>query len=470
MFESSLTLLPGNVFTETIEYDVHLSMAALETRQSHGGKFREGEAQVILQTDQGEFVVCTLIFGSVLQQNLNMKIMAGEKVTLYSEGKGTIHLTGHATLGTSMKLDGNKNVVLSSTTDNVSSKVNDIEDTIQSTESDIGGEDCWQAVCNSDVIIKEEPPDSDQELLQENLLTPSASEHSHNGEICEAETSQDTLTLTVQERSKEEAKGKNAKEISPIRCNKCGNTFKSKHSLKRHMASHRNERPHKCTTCGKAFKSSSTLQVHLRTHTGEKPYECQTCHKAFTDLGTCRRHEKIHSGKTPFRCEYCSKGFPENAPLMRHVRIHTGEKPFPCTSCPKRFSDKGQLKRHQRSHLKGSARAVYNGQCDVCGKVLQDASSLKRHRLLHTDLKPYDCTICSKAFNDQSTLRQHYRMHDQPNKQEKHFACISCPAKLKTIEEWNQHSRTCTSVEDNETISLEIVNVALNPVIKEEHT
>lgn len=60
-----------------------------------GGKFREGEAQVILQTDQSEFVVCTLIFGSVLQQNLNMKIMAGEKVTLYSEGKGEKKVTDY---------------------------------------------------------------------------------------------------------------------------------------------------------------------------------------------------------------------------------------------------------------------------------------------------------------------------------------------------------------------------------------
>lgn len=171
-----VALSPGRSFSCTIEYDVHLSMAALETRKGHvTGKLQE-QSQVILQTDQGQFVVCTLASGSLPQQNLNMKLTAGESVTIFSEGKATIHLTGNAILENSVKADGDEGTAaLAAENNNVSSK-----DEAKEPGSDIAsdGEDCWKAVCNSvtDVVVKEEPMDSDGDWVlpdEENgRLTP----------------------------------------------------------------------------------------------------------------------------------------------------------------------------------------------------------------------------------------------------------------------------------------------------------
>ena len=71
----------------------------------------------------------------------------------------------------------------------------------------------------------------------------------------------------------------------------CGETLRTKFSLKRHLKKHvpasGKRLPFVCPYqgCGKRFPESSTLKRHVRIHTGEKPYECRfkDCGKTFAD-------------------------------------------------------------------------------------------------------------------------------------------------------------------------------------------
>jgi hypothetical protein len=97
----------------------------------------------------------------------------------------------------------------------------------------------------------------------------------------------------------------------------CGDTFKTRFSLKRHLKKHSGEKPFACSfaACAKRFAEKSTLKRHVRIHTGEKPYKCSVtgCGKYFADRTNVKRHEMIHSGMRP----YCRPTRTSHSPLRR---------------------------------------------------------------------------------------------------------------------------------------------------------
>jgi uncharacterized Zn-finger protein len=78
----------------------------------------------------------------------------------------------------------------------------------------------------------------------------------------------------------------------------CGDSFKTKFSLKRHTKRHTGEKPHQCSFpgCGKNFSEKSSLKRHLLIHSGRKPFKCSAmgCGRAFADPTNARRHELTH--------------------------------------------------------------------------------------------------------------------------------------------------------------------------------
>lgn len=72
--------------------------------------------------------------------------------------------------------------------------------------------------------------------------------------------------------------------------------------LEKHIATHRNEKPHRCPEpgCDKAFKTAELLKQHSRCHTVERNYKCSrplcASHEAFKSLAELKLHEKrIHT-------------------------------------------------------------------------------------------------------------------------------------------------------------------------------
>jgi len=109
----------------------------------------------------------------------------------------------------------------------------------------------------------------------------------------------------------------------------CGETLKTRFSLKRHMKKHTGEKPHGCPfpNCTKRFPESSTLKRHIRIHTGEKPFKCRYpgCPKAFADATNVKRHELTHTGEKPYKCpsETCDRSFSRGSSLKQHmIGIH----------------------------------------------------------------------------------------------------------------------------------------------------
>ena len=85
-------------------------------------------------------------------------------------------------------------------------------------------------------------------------------------------------------------------QAKPFRCDHagCNKRFSTKFSLRRHAATHLDERPFSCEYCGKSFVLRQYLKEHIYTHTGEKPFVCRICGKSFRQAGKLSIHRKLH--------------------------------------------------------------------------------------------------------------------------------------------------------------------------------
>ncbi|XP_022108131.1 uncharacterized protein LOC110988680 isoform X5 [Acanthaster planci] len=101
-----LTIEPGKRYTQTVEESFHVSMVALDTRDVATTDREQAKlTQLMVQHERAEFLVCTLCYGTVFQQPLDLNFTEGEEVTFFSEGRGTLHLTGYLVKDEPMSLD-----------------------------------------------------------------------------------------------------------------------------------------------------------------------------------------------------------------------------------------------------------------------------------------------------------------------------------------------------------------------------
>ncbi|XP_067667280.1 46 kDa FK506-binding nuclear protein-like [Haliotis asinina] len=89
-----VTLDGGKRYTQTVERSFHISMAALESG-TDAPKTKEKHVSVMIQHEKAEFVMCTLEFGRLYQQPLDLNFTEGEEVTFFLNGTGIVHLTGY---------------------------------------------------------------------------------------------------------------------------------------------------------------------------------------------------------------------------------------------------------------------------------------------------------------------------------------------------------------------------------------
>lgn len=136
----------------------------------------------------------------------------------------------------------------------------------------------------------------------------------------------------------------------------CKNSFACfscyKFSVQSNLSASKNKNMQKillrcCTVCDLSFSSSRSLRRHLYTHKGERPYACDLCTKSYTELDRLSEHKKkIHQGIRTHFCKVCGRGFFLKSEYKLHLRTHTGENPFACDQCEKSFARADGLTKH----------------------------------------------------------------------------------------------------------------------------
>ncbi|KAG8557462.1 hypothetical protein GDO81_016640 [Engystomops pustulosus] len=253
-----------------------------------------------------------------------------------------------------------------------------------------------------------------------------------------------------------------------FQCTMCGDSFRTKGSLIRHIRRHTDERPYSCSKCGKSFRESGALSRHMRSltpcteklshvlgssvvvkrdanssvlvstdvtsHLGTDEIDGSPVIQLVTDDKGNLLHE-IHvqvravAFKTgidgimnkeieSFKCAQCGAVCKSSSSLKVHLKGHEGCKLFSCDQCGREFLKAHLLKKHLESH--GNVRKY---KCGECGKMYKTIAHVKGHMRVHSEDRPYPCPKCGKRYKTKNAQQVHLRTHME----EKPYVCQYCP-------------------------------------------
>ncbi|XP_073844922.1 uncharacterized protein isoform X2 [Musca autumnalis] len=171
------------------------------------------------------------------------------------------------------------------------------------------------------------------------------------------------------------ALNKDQKSSALYKCEVCDMKYPSlyllRHHVKRHMA-----RTFRCFCCPKSYLSKLDLDTHQRTHTNERPHQCDKCPNSFRYAHHLKRHKDIiHFGKR-YMCPEanCNRQFTTMEQLKVHKWSHCGIVPVKCKECGQQFKKKLFLRNHcSKIHNKAlTDDEEFNGNDLTCKSPQED--------------------------------------------------------------------------------------------------
>ncbi|XP_067933615.1 zinc finger protein OZF-like [Watersipora subatra] len=209
----------------------------------------------------------------------------------------------------------------------------------------------------------------------------------------------------------------------PFSCEKCGSSFTRKDKLKEHMRKHEESnivgsgqrrssktKISKCRKCDFETENKQEFKEHRKTHPSKTLYKCEDCDKEFHCPSHLEQHSIKHRNEKPYMCDMCGVSFSREPNLARHIRSHTSPAPYNCKFCNKPYHRNNELIVHERTHT-GEKPYI----CEICGNGYASSKYLKRHLFTHTGLKPFKCDLCERAFARPENMRAHRKLHEKPS-------------------------------------------------------
>ncbi|XP_076448416.1 uncharacterized protein LOC143285092 [Babylonia areolata] len=212
--------------------------------------------------------------------------------------------------------------------------------------------------------------------------SPDLQVHEENGDV---QSDSANETIDVESSSPHSSPGSEKNDIQSVIsgrknglvkffCGQCEKGYVSKYALKRHLATHSDERPFVCNFpgCKGAFKLKSRLTDHIRY---------------------------VHKRKTP-RTVNRSKSVPDvsNSSLAQ-VLINTS----PLSGKSSAFSGKS-------SAVSGKPSAktkIFKCPVENCNREFRDSYNRDSHMCLHTGYMPYKCSQCSYSTIQKTSMDWH---------------------------------------------------------------
>ncbi|XP_076445323.1 uncharacterized protein LOC143283103 [Babylonia areolata] len=173
-----------------------------------------------------------------------------------------------------------------------------------------------------------------------------------------------------------------------------------------------------CNTCGDEFKKKVYLTRHIKK-----------AHGLGTVAGTRAQHKKKkESERKRHPCDKCGKTYTQSA-LSKHIRIyHTTHEPVDCDMCGKTFINSFHLAQHKRQHAPGKI-------CHICGASFKTDTGLHGHLAAHKGTKSHVCEVCGAGFVRKTSWQRHVKLHSESVQ----LQCDCCSKTFRTVYSLNTH-------------------------------
>ena len=107
--------------------------------------------------------------------------------------------------------------------------------------------------------------------------------------------------------------------VDQFKCDKCDKVFSKSKYLRQHNRNlHQKQHRLNQFECDRAFNYRKGLSTHISNVHPKYLHTCGTCGNTFKTKGTLKRHKIIHMEEKPFSCEICGKGFTQNSNMKNH--------------------------------------------------------------------------------------------------------------------------------------------------------
>ncbi|XP_045107959.1 zinc finger protein 658B-like [Portunus trituberculatus] len=260
----------------------------------------------------------------------------------------------------------------------------------------------------------------------------------------------------------------------------CGKVFASRDLMEKHKENSGQHRLLVCGECGILYKTQASLDSHLLLHRESQtsegiawPYTCHTCQEKFSSRASLSNHTKEFHSISVFQCPECSKTCKTLKLLHLHrVRKHTaGDQQFLCPLCSKTFHILKDLRRHMQTHNPAGAR-----ECPVCHSKFKTDSTLRTHMKSHSKGKPYDCSICLFPFCSVEALTAHLQSYHSIEDVGSDFSetwnskCLVCGQVFLRRSALAQHMRSHFDSQGTQLVVLEdtAIDITRNTLVREE--
>ncbi|XP_071826854.1 uncharacterized protein [Apostichopus japonicus] len=457
------TLDPGKLYTEVVHTDIHLSMAALESRGDRGAEY-SGYSQVMLKTAEAEFLLCTLVHGMIFQQTLDVQLKKGEEISVYTEGKNKVHLTGYSIClgenlvssvsGRTGRSNNQDGAALHSDSDSVASSQDGVHCPVIKTEyQESELEEFWQA-SRSESFTMAPLPCGTSDLMRwvelRNRTMDGVSNYGPRLEGVHEATRLNSYTLSHQRTSKNPEKDvTNSASVAELRqmLNQdseddisSGSEDERQPSSGREASSPNQDQiaalhQLKSPPITQRINAVVAQKAHQRTEESVQSrdlppnssyqrisepvaasqvspvLQLQAAMLQKASSQECSNHDEVVTLPIPapvrgYQCQFCFKLFRHVSNFKSHQLIHTNLKPYKCRFCGVGFKQTGNLKAHERIH---TGDRPY--KCSYCGKQFARSTTRNTHEKLHTNSVTYRCNVCDRIFMHANSLKKHQMLH-----------------------------------------------------------
>ncbi|KAK7483664.1 hypothetical protein BaRGS_00025097 [Batillaria attramentaria] len=172
----------------------------------------------------------------------------------------------------------------------------------------------------------------------------------------------------------------------PFTCHICMKTYVSKYALKRHIATHSDERPFICSfpDCKGAFKLKSRLTDHIRY---------------------------VHKRKTA-RTASRSKSLPSTTSQSAQDNVQSMVNSVPPPQGSNGFDSNGSGSKGLLGGKPSAYTKTFKCTMPHCSREFRDAYNLRVHMCLHTGHQPLKCSKCDFRCVQKTSLEFHFKkMH-----------------------------------------------------------
>jgi len=143
-----------------------------------------------------------------------------------------------------------------------------------------------------------------------------------------------------------------ARDARRYQCATCAAKFTMKSNLRRHERAHatKSSSLYACATCGRCFRRKHNMTTHARRVHRKCGWACSVCNEQFRSVAALRRHAATHRqdrvAPRTLVCDRCDKSFAKLRYLRMHQTVHA-PKAISCVQCGRGFCRTAYLHRHR---------------------------------------------------------------------------------------------------------------------------